>query len=124
MMPQTADLIVENASILTMDPDTPRASAIAIKGGEIAAVGDRASVLELKGQGTRIIDAGGATVVPGFIEAHMHLFGGGAELDHLQLMGVHGFDALAEAVRDYAARRPDKKILQAQGADYTLVSAP
>jgi predicted amidohydrolase YtcJ len=122
MMPQTADLIVENASILTMDPDTPRATTIAIKGSEIMSVGDRATVLEHKGQGTRIIDAGGASVVPGFIEAHMHLFGGGAELDHLQLAGVHGFDALAKAVRDYAAGRPEKKILQAQGADYTILS--
>lgn len=118
-----ADLVVENASILTMDPDNPRASAIALKDGEIAAVGDRAAVSEFKGPHTRVIDAGGASVLPGFIEAHMHLFGGAAELDHLQLFGVHGFDALAEAVRAYAAARPNQKILQAQGADYTILSA-
>jgi len=122
MMPQTADLIVENASILTMDPDTPRAEAIAIKGGEIVAVGDRATVLERKGPGTRVIDARGDSVVPGFIEAHMHLFAGAAELDHLQLSGVHGLDALGKAVRDYAASRPDVTVLQAQGADYTILS--
>ena len=118
-----ADLIVENASILTMDPDTPRAAAIALKDGEIAAVGDRAAIGELKGPATRGIDAGGASVVPGFVEAHMHLFAGAAELDHLQLMGVHGFDALADAVRGYAAGRPNQAILQAQGADYTILSA-
>lgn len=118
-----ADLIVENASILTMDPDTPRATAIALKDGEIAAVGDRAAVGALKGPATRVIDAGGASVVPGFVEAHMHLFAGAAELDHLQLMGVHGFDALADAVRGYAAGRPNQAILQAQGADYTILSA-
>lgn len=121
-MPQTADLIVENANILTMDPDTPRATAIAIKGGEIAAIGDRATVLERKGPGTRIIDAAGCSVVPGFVEAHMHLFAGAAELDHLQLSGVHGLDALARAVRDYATARPNATILQAQGADYTILS--
>lgn len=118
-----ADLIVENASILTMDPDTPRAAAIALKGGEIAAVGERATVRDMKGPGTRVIDAGGASVVPGFVEAHMHLFAGAAELDHLQLMGVHGLDALGSAVRGYAASRPDQAILQAQGADYTILSA-
>lgn len=118
-----ADLIVENASILTMDPDTPRAAAIALKDGEIAAIGDRAAVRDLKGAGTRVIDAGGGSVVPGFVEAHMHLFAGAAELDHLQLMGVHGFDALSDAVRGYAAARPGQTILQAQGADYTILSA-
>ena len=122
-MPQTADLIVENASILTMDPDTPRASAIAVKGGEIVAIGDRAGIGAFKGQGTRVIDAAGASVVPGFVEAHMHLFTGAAELEHLQLSGVHGLDVLGKAIRDYAAARPDARILQAQGADYTIISA-
>ncbi|RWM79946.1 MAG: amidohydrolase [Mesorhizobium sp.] len=122
-MPPSADLIVENASILTMDPDTPRAEAIAINGDEIIAIADRATVLEHKGPGTRVIDAGRGSVVPGLIEAHMHLFAGAAELDHLQLMGIHGFDALCDAVRNYAAKRPDLFVLQAQGADYTILSA-
>ncbi|MGI6855196.1 amidohydrolase [Mesorhizobium sp. 1B3] len=122
-MPQTADLIVENASILTMDPDTPRADAIAIRGSEIVAVGERASVSEFKGRGTRVVDAAGGSVVPGFVESHMHLFGGAAELEHLQLGGVHGFDALSKAIRDYAAARPEAKMLQAQGGDYTILSA-
>jgi predicted amidohydrolase YtcJ len=121
-MPLTADLIVDNASILTMDPDTPRASAIAIKGNEIIAIADRATVLGHKGPGTRVIDAAGGSVVPGFIEAHMHLFAGAAELDHLQLTGVHGFEALSQAVRHYAASRPNQAVLQAQGADYTILS--
>jgi predicted amidohydrolase YtcJ len=122
-MAQKADLIVENASILTMDPDTPRARAIAIKDSEIIAIADRDDVSALKDSATRVIDAQGGTVVPGFVEAHMHLFGGAAELEHLQLMGVHGFDALSDAVRSYAAGRPDQPILQAQGADYTILSA-
>ena len=94
-MPPSADLIVENASILTMDPDTPRAEAIAIKGGEIIAVGrsrDRAA--STRGPARASSTPSGGSVVPGFIEAHMHLFAGAAELDHLQLSGVHGFDAL------------------------------
>ena len=65
-MPQSADLIVENASVLTMDPDTPRAEAIAISDGTIAAVGDRATVRDLKGPDTVFIDAAGKSVVPGF----------------------------------------------------------
>jgi predicted amidohydrolase YtcJ len=117
-----ADLVVTNARILTMDEDNPRASALAIKDGEIVAVGDAGSIEQLKGLGTRVLDAGGNSVVPGFIEAHMHLFGGAAILDHLQLYGVHGFDALADAVRAHAAAYPELKLLQAQGADYTILS--
>ncbi len=117
-----ADLIVTNARVLTMDEGNPRAEAVAVRGGEIVAVGDRASVSELRGPGTRVVDAAGASVLPGFIESHMHLFGGAAELEHLHLFGVHGFDALSKAVRAFAAARPDRKILQAQGADYTILS--
>jgi hypothetical protein len=122
-MPQKADLIVVNASILTMDPDTPRAEAIAIKGGEIIAIADREAILQHQDSDTRVIDAKGSSVLPGFIESHMHLFAGAAELEQLQLMGVHGFEALSEAVHKYAAARPNQLILQAQGADYTILSA-
>jgi predicted amidohydrolase YtcJ len=117
-----ADLIVENGRVLTMNPDNPRAEAVAVKDGRIVAVGSNASVRDLKGSGTKVIDAGGGTVTPGFIEAHMHLFAGAAEIDHLQLFGVHGFDALADAVRAYAKANPDKAVLQGQGADYTILS--
>jgi predicted amidohydrolase YtcJ len=117
-----ADLIVTNARILTMDDDNPRADALAVKGGRIAVVGNERSVGELEGPATRVIDAGDNTVVPGFIEAHMHLFGGGAELDKLHLGGVHGFQALEEAVRAYAAERPGDKMLLAAGAGYTILS--
>jgi predicted amidohydrolase YtcJ len=117
-----ADLIVTNAHILTMDEDNPRAEALAVKDGEIVAVGDVRQVAELKGLGTKVVDAGGSSVVPGFIEAHMHLFGGAAILDHLQLLSVRGFDALSDAVRAHAAAHPDVKLLQAQSADYTILS--
>ena len=122
-MAEHADLVVTNARILTMDEGNPRADAIAIRNGTIMAVGSKASIAGLEGPATQVIDAGGNTVVPGFIEAHMHLFAGAAELDHLQLFGVSGFDALARAIRGYAADRPEAKVLQAQGADYTILSA-
>lgn len=117
-----ADLIVVNGRVLTVDDDNPRAEAIAVKDGRIAAVGDKAAIADLEGPATRVIDAAGGSVVPGFIESHMHLFAGAAELPQLQLAGVHGFEALADAVRDYAAKHPDTRVLQAQGADYTILS--
>jgi predicted amidohydrolase YtcJ len=116
-----ADLIVFNGRVLTMDDDLPAAEAVAVKDGAILAVGSRAAIEALKGPATKVIDAKGGSVIPGFIEAHMHLFSGAAELAHLQLIGVHGFDALRDAVRAYAAKRPDAPMLVAQSADYTIL---
>ncbi|PBB93149.1 hydrolase [Mesorhizobium sp. WSM3864] len=123
-MPQTADLIVENASILTMDPDTPAAQAIAIKGDKIIAIADRDSVRDCKGPATRVVDAQGGSVLPGFIEAHMHLFGGAAELDNLHLAGVQGFDALRDAIQGFAAKRPKAGLLIGAGVDYAILPEP
>ncbi|MBA4351613.1 MAG: hydrolase, partial [Rhodobacter sp.] len=100
------DLIVTNAKVLTMDPGRPRAVAVAVRAGRIAAVGG-AEVAALAGPATRVIDAGGRTLLPGFVESHLHLVLGGAELAQLQIGGVMGFDALKAAFLDYAARNPD-----------------
>ncbi|MBZ9809890.1 amidohydrolase [Mesorhizobium sp. BR1-1-9] len=116
-----ADLIVINGRVLTMDDDNPAADAVAVKNGAIVALGSRASIEEFKGPATRVIDARGGSVLPGFIEAHMHLFSGAAELAHLQLSGVHGFEALQRAIRDYASTHPDAKMLVGQGVDYTVL---
>ncbi|TIN25035.1 amidohydrolase [Mesorhizobium sp.] len=121
-MSSNADLIVINARVLTMDEGHPTAEAVAIKDGNILAVGDRRTIEALKGPATKIIDAQGGSMVPGFIEAHMHLFGGAAELDNLHLQGVHGFDALSDAIRAYAAARPNAKLLLGAGVDYTILS--
>lgn len=121
-MSSNADLVVTNARVLTMDEGNPTAEAVAIKDGNILAVGDRRTIEALKGPATKIIDAQGGSVVPGFIEAHMHLFGGAAELDNLHLQGVHGFDALSDAIRAYAAARPNAKLLLGAGVDYTILS--
>jgi len=74
-MPQ-ADLIIHNARILTMDEQRPRAQALAVVGNRLLAVGSDSEILALAGEGTRRIDAGGGTVLPGLNEAHMHIFGG------------------------------------------------
>ncbi|MEO5759902.1 MAG: amidohydrolase [Mesorhizobium sp.] len=116
-----ADLIIVNGRVLTMDHDNPAAEAVAVKDGAITAIGSRASIEALKGPATKVIDAKGGSVIPGFIEAHMHLFSGAAELAHLQLSGVHGFEALQKAIRDYAATHPDAKMLVGQGVDYTVL---
>lgn len=118
----SADLVIHNARILTMDDEHPRAEAIALTGNRITAVGLSVDILALAGPDSRIVDAGGATVLPGFNEAHMHIFGGSVSLGELSLFGVSGFDALSKAVRNYAAANTDLPLLVAQTADYTILS--
>lgn len=118
------DLIITNARVLTMDPDRPRAEAVACAGGRILAVGKSADMDALSGPDTVVIDADGRTLLPGFVESHLHLVLGGAELEQLQLVGVAGFEALKAAFHAYAAANPDRPILLAQGAAYEILDHP
>lgn len=120
----TAELIVTNAKVLTMDDGAPRAEAVAVAGGKILAVGSVADIAVLAGPATRVIDAKGRTLLPGFVESHLHLVLGGNELVQLQIGGVHGFDALKAAFTAYAAAHPDNALLMAQGASYEILDHP
>ena len=118
----TATLLIVNARVLTMDPDLPETDAVAIDGDTITALGKDAA--GLAGSGCRVIDAQGATVLPGFIESHLHLFMGGSELAHLQLLGGKGSEALAEAILGYAAANPGREVIVGQGCDYGIYDRP
>src|SRR5262245_50107678 len=72
---QPVDLIVINAKVLTVDARNTQAEAVAIRGNTFAAVGTTAAIRAMAGPATRVIDAGGRTVVPGFIESHVHATG-------------------------------------------------
>ncbi len=67
-----ADLIIRGARLLTMDPAIPQASAIAVRGRLIVAVGNDDDVQNLVGPKTEVVDGRGLTVTPGFIDAHSH----------------------------------------------------
>ena len=121
-MQTKADLIIRNARVLTMDEARPRAGAVAIAANRILAVGAEADVLALAGPSTRVIDARGGTVLPGFNESHMHIFPGSVELSELSLYKVKGYAALEEAVHAYAAQYPERPLLIAQHADYSILS--
>ena len=121
-MQNQADIIIHNARILTMDASAPVAEAIALAGNTILAVGSEVDIQAFATASTRLIDAGGNSVLPGFNEAHLHIFGGSVGLSQLSLFGVQGFDALQTAISDYAAANPDEPLLVAQYADYTVLS--
>lgn len=116
-----ATLVLCNGSVLTMDPARPRAAAVALADGRVLAVGEDADMRALAAPEARIVDAGGATILPGFVESHLHLFMGAAELAHLQLLGVMGAEALGAALRDFAARHPERPVIVGQGCDYAIL---
>ncbi len=117
-----ADLIIRNARIMTMDDACPSAESLAVSGNMVVAVGSRDNVANLAGPATRIIDAGGASVLPGFIESHLHIFSGATSLSRLDLTGVEGKDALRKAVMNWSARQPDG-IIFANQAHYTILGS-
>lgn len=120
-MQQTPDKVILNGSLITFDAERPRAGALAISGGVISAVGSTKDIRDLAGPGTRVVDAAGATVLPGFIDSHVHLFAGAVELGYLDLHGVSGEHRLAEMVRRWAAEFPEDRIVFAVQADYAIL---
>jgi hypothetical protein len=116
-----ADLIVLNGAVLTQDEARPRAEAVAIEAGRIAAVGHNRNIAKLKSRRTRVVDAGGATVLPGFVEGHMHIFSGATELCMLNFEGVSGMDKLSAVVRSYVAATPGNDLLIGQQLSYVAL---
>jgi len=108
----TADLVIHNARIYTVDARNPTAEAIAIRGDRIARVGSNAEVLLFKGPATRVIDAAQATIVPGLHDSHGHFTGLGASLQNLDLRGTTSYQRIVDIVRQQAAKvRPGEWIL-------------
>jgi len=107
----SADLIIANARLLTMNKAASRAESLAIAGNRILAVGSNADMKALKGSHTRVIDAQMNTVMPGIVESHIHLFGGAVELDSLMINNIMGFPAVSAAIREYASANPKERII-------------
>ena len=107
----SADLIITNARLLTMNKAAMRAEAVAIRGNRIVSVGSNADIIGLKDKHTRVVDAQMNTVMPGIIESHLHLFGGAVELDSLMINNIKGLPAISESIREYAAAHPKDRII-------------
>ena len=82
------ELIVINADIRTADPIRMRASAFAIEAGKFTAVGTNEEILKLVEPNTRVLDAEGKSVLPGFIDSHTHLSSGAKIVTGINLTGI------------------------------------
>ena len=114
------DIIIHNGRLITFDTATPDATALVISDGLITAVGG-AELYDTAGPDTQVFDARCGTVLPGFIDSHVHLFGGSVELTYLDLYGISGQADLTAAVAPYAAANPQDTIVFAVQADYAIL---
>ena len=101
--PVKADLLLLNAHLITMNPGQPNAEAIAINNGRIAWVGSTAEAKTMFGNAGETLDLGGATVLPGIIDAHAHLMSLGESFLKLDLKGVATPEEAARRVKEKAA---------------------
>ena len=111
-----AETILRNGRITTLDPTRPQATALAIKDGLFAAIGEEGDVMALKGEGTKVIDLGGRRVVPGLNDSHTHVIRGG--LHYNMELRWEGVPSLADALRmlkEQAARTPPPQWVRVVG---------
>ncbi len=94
----SADLVLVNGTVYTMDDSRPKAQAVAVIGNRIAVVGVNEDVEPFIGPDTRVIDLEGQTMVPGLKESHGHLMGIGVAKMTVDLVGISGYDELIERV--------------------------
>ncbi len=104
---ETVALAIVNARVWTGDPRRPWADALAVRGDRLAAVGGSAEIRKLAGQGTRVIDARGRFVAPGFIDAHVHFLDGGFRLGGVQLRSARTPAEFTERIGAFARAAPD-----------------
>jgi hypothetical protein len=114
-----ADLIIRHARIWTVNPAQPEAEALAVLNGRIVAVGTDAAVLKWKGTSTRVVDAGGKRLLPGFNDAHVHFADGGASLTAVQLNDASSLPEFVKRIAAYAAQAPKGEWLRAGDWDET-----
>ena len=123
-MPLEPDLLLVNAQVLTMDPARPRAAAVAVAGGRIAAVYDQApAAADLTGiPPSRVIDLRGATLLPGFHDAHNHMTGFGLSLTEIDLR-AGSLGELYARVAARAAATPAGEWIIGSGYDQNKLGA-
>ena len=101
--------------LVTMNPNQPQVSAVAISNGRFSFVGDQAAALALRGPNTRVIDLQDATAYPGLIDAHVHVAGIGAAQRSVDLTGARSFDEIIERVAARAGTLRADVVVQGRG---------
>jgi predicted amidohydrolase YtcJ len=115
-----AELILDKASVYTLNQSQPWAEAVAIAGGKIVYVGASPGVTRFRGKSTKVIDLSGKMVLPGFHDSHVHLVTGGIELEQCNLNGLATREEILAKIRDYALSHPEKPWIAGGGWDLPI----
>jgi hypothetical protein len=103
-----AKLAILNANVMTLDSKQPKAEAVAIQNGKIIAVGSNEEIRKYIGKETKVIDAKNRTVVPGFVDCHVHMTGFGWSLQTLDLRNVNSIKEMQQKLQEYAEKNSEK----------------
>ena len=114
------DLIVINADVRTSDKSNGRASAFAVKDSKFIAVGNTETILSMAGDSTKIIDANGSTVVPGFIDSHTHLSSGAKIVTGINLSEIREKAVWLEMIKERVKTMQPGEWLLGGRWDYTF----
>ncbi|MBK9729771.1 MAG: amidohydrolase [Chitinophagaceae bacterium] len=110
-----------NGNILTQDKSQSLATAFAVADGKIIGAGSDESILRIFNEHCERIDLQGATVLPGFNDAHIHIWKVGNLMTYmLDLRGVQSMDEMKQRLSDYAKQNPDLEWIQARGFNEVL----
>src|ERR1700690_551474 len=115
----TADLIITNAKVWTVDKAHPTAEAVAVLGDRIVAVGSTAEIAALRGPDTKVIDGGGKLLLPGFNDANVHFVDGGRSLDAVQLNDATSLEVFTQRVQERAKITPKGEWIEGGDWDET-----
>jgi predicted amidohydrolase YtcJ len=116
------DLVLVNARIHTVDDTNPAATAVAIRDGRFVAVGSDAEIRALAGARTRVEDLGGATVVPGLIDAHNHMLATGRMLREVRLYDTRSIREIVTRVAARVRETPPGEWVVGRGWDESLLA--
>jgi len=117
---EPADIIVVHGHVYTANPKQPWAQAVAIRHGKITAVGDDPEIQRRRGMGTKVINAGGKLVLPGFVDCHIHFMDGSLSLGRVNLEGAKDPAEIQKRLRQYALEHPGDDWILGRGWNYAM----
>jgi len=117
---QPADAVLVHARIYTVNARQPWAEALAIRGGNLVAVGTEAEIRKYRGPSTRVIDAGGRLVLPGFTDCHIHFMDGSLSLERINVEDVKTIAGIQQRVKEFAAAHPRDPWILGRGWSYDV----
>ncbi len=116
------DLCLVNGNIITMDPTNPKAEAMVTCGEKIIGVGTCEEMKAISGETTKVIDIEGKTILPGFIDCHVHLPSSGALLTQLNLKDAKSIENIKEKIRIEAGKKAPGAWIVGRGWDNTILA--